>query len=576
MRGLVGSRAKRPLLAAGFMSFVVCFAGCRAAAPARSGASASPPPRLVMSIVVDQFPAWEAAERLPLLPAGGGFARLRREGLSVKELRYAHASTDTAAGHAALYTGGAPRASGLSANEVLGRDGKPQSILRDEKTRLVATNGAMIDRPGSSLARLRLETLADVLVDEIPGARVYSFSLKDRGALPGAGRRPTAALWLDVPSGQLVTSTLFPTPPAWTTALGDAAAVAAARAGGWSLGGADGRFVAEHARTTDDQDGEGDLDGLGRQFPHPVPSTKALRATPLGDRLLLALARAAIANLGTDAAPTLLALSLSSNDYVQHVFGPDSWEAWAELVELDRGLAELFAAADRAVGPQGWAALLTSDHGGGPLPEVTFDLASARCAGGDAPPDPWERACEPRRRLDATAILTTIEAAIVAELGPGPWVRGFAEPLVYLTPRGRALAGAERGRMVRAAAAAMQRLGVRAVEDARARRESCGDGGSLEGLVCRAIDPDGPGDLYLVLAPTAFFEADLVPGFGTNHGSPYLYDRAVPLFVRAPARVTAGAVREAPADATAFARTAASLLGIRAPAAAAGGEDLTR
>jgi hypothetical protein len=575
MRGLVGSRSKTLLLV---VAGLVCVVSCRAAAPARSGASASPPPRLVISIVVDQFPAWEAAERLPLLPDGGGFARLRREGLYLKELRYAHASTDTAAGHAALYTGGAPRDSGLAANEVLGHDDKPQSILRDEKTRLVATNGAMIDRPGSSLARLRLETLADVLVGEIPGARVYSFSLKDRGALPGAGRRPTAALWLDVPSGQLVTSTLFPTPPAWTTALGDARAVAAARAGGWSLDGADGRFVAEHARTTDDQDGEGDLDGLGRQFPHAVPSAKALRATPLGDRLLLALARAAIANLGTGAAPTLLALSLSSNDYVQHVFGPDSWEAWAELVELDRGLAELFAAADRAVGPQGWAALLTSDHGGGPLPEVTFDLASARCAGsGDAPPDRWERACEPRRRLDAPTILTTIEAAIVAELGPGPWVRGFAEPLVYLTPRGRALAGADRARMVRAAAAAMQRLGVRAVEDTRVLRESCGSvADSLGDLVCRAIDPDGPGDLYLVLAPTAFFEADLVPGFGTNHGSPYLYDRAVPLIVRAPGRVTAGAVREAPADATAFARTAASLLGIRAPAAAGAGEDLTR
>ena len=67
----------------------------------------------------------------------------------------------------------------------------------------------------------------------------------------------------------------------------------------------------------------------------------------------------------------LLALSLSSHDYVAHVFGPDSWEAWDELRRLDRGLAELLAALDALVGPTGYAVMLTGDHGSNPLPEIS-------------------------------------------------------------------------------------------------------------------------------------------------------------------------------------------------------------
>ena len=56
---------------------------------------------IVVSIVIDQEAAWLAAERWPLLPADGGLARLRREGTYAADMRYAHAATDTAPGHAA-------------------------------------------------------------------------------------------------------------------------------------------------------------------------------------------------------------------------------------------------------------------------------------------------------------------------------------------------------------------------------------------------------------------------------------------------------------------------------------------
>ena len=76
-------------------------------------------------------------------------------------------------------------------------------------------------------------------------------------------------------------------------------------------------------------------------------------------------------------------------------------------------------------------------------------------------------------------------------------------------------------------------------------------------------------------APGSFFDANLVVGKGTSHGTPYLFDRSVPLLVRAPGRVPAGAVIDAPIGFGAFAHTAASLLGIEAPPPAAPARDLT-
>jgi arylsulfatase A-like enzyme len=79
----------------------------------------------------------------------------------------------------------------------------------------------------------------------------------------------------------------------------------------------------------------------------------------------------------------------------------------------------------------------------------------------------------------------------------------------------------------------------------------------------------------VVPKPGAFFDTMYVPGHGTSHGTPYLYDRAVPLLVRAPGRVAAGAVVREPLPFSSFAHTAATLLGVPPPAGALPGADLT-
>ncbi|HRG99544.1 MAG TPA: hypothetical protein PLR99_25025, partial [Polyangiaceae bacterium] len=87
----------------------------------------------------------------------------------------------------------------------------------------------------------------------------------------------------------------------------------------------------------------------------------------------------------------------------------------------------------------------------------------------------------------------------------------------------------------------------------------------VDALVCASWSP-GAGDVYVVPKVGAFFDPLQVVGKGMSHGSPYAYDRTVPLLVRAPGRVARGAiVDEAPFEA--FRAALEALLGL-APAPA--------
>jgi hypothetical protein len=369
--------------------------------------------------------------------------------------------------------------------------------------------------------------------------------------------------------------------PAWAAPFADGASVQRALAGVWQP--LDAGWLAANATTRDDQEGEGDYLGLGAAFPHRATSVKALRATPGGDGLVLELARRAAAHAvetvgrtfvtPAEAArrPVLLSLSLSSNDYIDHVFGPDSWEAWDELRRLDRGLGELFEALDALVGARGWAVMVTGDHGSNPLPELSRTGRPVRCrrAGGDH----WQRPCGRGGRLMASEIARGLDD------GRG-LVAGVVDPFIYLTPRGRALPPDERAALQRRIDALFAGKGeVAQVIDVRTAPDVCPPASdeSLPALTCRSIRRDQAGDFYIVPAPGYFFDPELAVGHGTSHGSPYLYDRTVPLLVRAPGRVSPGVTRREPTSYAAFARTGAALLGIPEPSGLAGSDapDLT-
>jgi len=536
---------------------------------AACGPSRGAPPRpraqrppVLVTVVIDQLPAWVVAEKIDQLPAAGGFARLRREGLWAREMRYAHAITHTGPGHAALYTGQPPRESGITIDTVFLPDGEEVSSYRSDEVHPVTPDG-VAPGPGISPARLQSTGLADWLRAEEPRAMIVSLSLKDRGAVLPAGRAADVALWFDPAAGSFVTSTAYAERfPDWAIAIGDRRAMTAAQSQTWRP--LDPRWIAAHAATPDAQPGEASDEGLGISFPHRARSARAFRATPFADAALFALARAAIDRAPPDA-PVLLALSLSANDYVGHAFGPDSWESWDELARLDAQLAAFMAHLDRRFGRDGWALMLAADHGVAPMPEMIGTTRRPWCR--SRAPDHWQRACRgPCARLLRQPLTRRLEKSASALFGSGPWIAGIIEPYLILTEAARSLPAEPRGRLV---AALIREIEAEpAVARAVDVRELSGrppgaDDESMGALLYRSVFPAGPGDIYILTRPCSFFDPDTSePGRGANHGTPYLYDRAVALFVRAPGRVAAGAVIPQPLPFTAFSRTAAALLDI--------------
>jgi hypothetical protein len=525
---------------------------------------------VVVSLVVDQLAGWLASERLPKLPKDGGFARLLREGTYVRDMRYAYAATDTAPGHAALYTGAPPRDSGVWANEVFdAKSHLPVAIVQDSATKLVFADVKAFT--GASAQLLTTETVADRFRAAHPAAVIVSLSLKDRGAIFGGGKRPTATLWYDRSLDRFVTSTAFAeTFPKWADSL---AVPTQVRARPWTL--LDARWVQDNAATPDSQDGEAFLGGKTTVFPHDVAhvenSPRAFVASPFGDDALLGLSLAALDAERDVPGARLLAVSLSSNDYIGHAYGPDSWEAWDELRRLDASLGTFFAALDSRFGADGWSAILSGDHGITTMPEAARDVPSARrwCLHGDggvdAGADRWQRPCGVAGRLTASALSTELAGVAQAAMHSKGLVVGMLDPYVYLSAEARALAPADKARLIAALVGALRKHPeVDRVIDASTLPATCPPESdeTVDALVCRSYVPGRAGDLYVVTRAGSFVDAEVERGKGTSHGSPWLFDRSVPLLVRAPHHAAAGRVVEAPTSFRAFARTLSTLLGV--------------
>lgn len=532
---------------------------------------------LVVALVVDQLAGWEIAERAGELPKSGGFARLMREGTYARDMRYAHAVTETAPGHVALFTGAAPYRSGIYANELIDPASlRRYSALRDPSAHVVSSSG--VEQAASvSLRSLEVDTVADVLRARRPHATIIALSLKDRGAIFAGGRRPDASLWYSASRDAFVSSTAFTRAlPAWARFL-DTAALERMREAPWTL--LDPVFVSSHALQPDAQPGESDVFGFGSTFPHDFGRARyptiAFRASPRGDEALLDLAAAAL-DQRDPRQPMLLAVSLSSLDYVNHFYGPDSWESWDELLRLDGALARFFAVLDRKAGADGWSAVLSGDHGAPPLPEVPLS-ARPWCARG-AGADPWQRPCRRVHRILPDALRDAAERAAEKALGKKTrWVLGLATPYVFYTHAAAELPPPKRKELDAAVTAALlSNPDIEAVYGPRAPGSACPPETDefISALACRSMSPENQAALFLVEKPGAFVDTDYDPGKGMSHGGPYLFDRSVPLFVRSPGRVHAGVVVREPIGFGAYVRAVAALLGVPAPKTASEAREL--
>jgi Type I phosphodiesterase / nucleotide pyrophosphatase len=499
--------------------------------PAQGSASAAldapvaKPPKLVVLLILDQWPQWAFVQKRPELTKG--FARLLREG-QWHTGQHPSAATLTAPGHALLGTGEPTAGSGIIANEFWSR-GAGRVVKSIE-----ADDGSI----GSS--RLRVPALGDAVAAANTGAKAVGVSLKDRAAILPLGNAGLS-IWYDKKAARLTSNR----PAPWLARM---PAIKPRIEEPWRP--LDAHKLAQLSGTTDDQKGEVGEKGFGPMFPHAAKQTKdpfdAVFAMPLGNEIVFEAALAAIANeqLGADANADLVVMSLSAHDYVGHGWGHESWEAWDMTLRLDEQLGRFLDALDAKVGAGVWSMIVTSDHGGAPLPE--------RSGGG---------------RMAYEDLGDAANQAASLELGTGKWILDSKYPNIFLSPA--FLAHKNRDKAINKVLLALRAfpgiaLAARTIDYAGGCDKRTGDAFAI----CLALDRELSGELFYLPKRNWILE-ERDERLATAHGSLHDYDREVPVILLAPDREPHAAAT-APSGTTIPMKRIAPLvarwLGVTAPA----------
>ena len=458
-------------------------------------------PKLVVLIILDQLGSWVLDQHLPWLPKNSLIRRAYERG-AFHTVEFPYASTQTAPSHASLVTGVTPAVHGIVANSVY-EPGIGVHRTVDDRKHSVLGNPSRFVSP----TQLRAETVPDVLRSADGGDRsvVVGISMKGRSAVLCAGKKPDVAVFYDSEARGMTTSSYYAPKrrlPPWLTDFNKANPVEPLLQRWEPMNAA----MLERRFGPDARAGE-----MFPSFPHdpreaPDP-WKAFLSTPESSEYLIAAAYAVVKaeRMGLDEAPDFLALSVSGTDTVGHVWGPRSWEYADNLWRVDRALTQ-FAKLLEERGPVSF--VITADHGVARLPEQAH-------AEGD-----------PGGRLNADVLRSAAENAADEALGEGDWIAAYSPPLFTYTKAGKA----RHTELTKALSKAMPNLeGVRAVYDAREGATLRSSGKELERLVGENLPEDPPGDLYLVTDPGWFDE--LSNAGGTNHGTPWDYDRSVPVLM---------------------------------------------
>ena len=537
-----------PALAAVLALPLLAQAPAPSPSPAPSPAPAPARPRLVVAISVDQLSAELVQTYGPEL--SGGLARLLREGTSFTEAYHDHGFTETGPGHSVLLSGRFPAHTGIIENRWFDRGaGRLVYCVEDGKARALHAPG----QTASSNARFLGETLGDWLQAQVPGSRAFAVSGKDRAAILMAGRRPTAAYWFAGAAGFTSSSAYAERLPAWLVRF-DAGLAERFATRSWLWAKAPGTPEGRTATWTFPGQviRNGALPKLiqGAGMPLDKGFEGRFRKSPFLDEVTLEAAEALLEaeHLGRGPGPDLLAVSFSATDYIGHAYGTLGTEMRDQIHRLDRTLGRLLDAVRRR-DPGAWV-VLSADHGGMDLPEA---LAEAGF--------PTHRVSPPRFLDELRAHLRAafkVEADLVVET---------PEPNdLYLRDAALKAAGLDRGAVrtrVQAWLRARPEVADAFTADELAATDPAAAGSprdsSLRVLLRRSFHPERSGDVLVAFKPWTMLGVPPTE-WPTGHGSPYAYDRRVPLVFWGPWK--AGERRE-PVRTVDLAPTLARELGLK-------------
>lgn len=504
LQALVGARAEVPK------------GGAPAPEPAKSATAAAdktPRPRLVLVLSIDQM-RFDYLERFGKLFTGG-FKTLLHSGALFVNARYRHANCETGPGHAVILSGRHGSHSGMIANSWYDQLlHKVVNLVEDPTQSPVGGKGR-----GASPANFLGFTLGDMLKQHSPKSKVIGVSLKDRAAILMAGRRADAAYWYETAEGRFVSSTYYMrTAPPWLERWNAQHYVDRFAQVPWTRLYPDEKLYNDYA-------GKDDVTGEWQEghtkFPHihdHKPPEKDFyddfRRTPMADETMLDVALLAMDahELGADADPDILALGFSATDIIGHTYGADSHEMMDQMLRLDRTLQRLFQEVDRRVGLQNTMVVLTADHGSQPLVEI-MNARGEKSA----------------KRVDPSEVRQKFDAAIERRFP------GAKDLVVYFDPPNFFLNEDN-----------VRKQGLSLEDVAQTVAQTLRDSNYVDAVYTKAdfLRSAPKGDRYFELFRNSFFEPRsghviaLMKPFiyvddrrgGTGHGTPYEYDRHIPIF----------------------------------------------
>lgn len=333
-------------------------------------------PKLVVGVIIDQMRAdylYKYQDRY----GEDGFKRLIRNGFNYKNANVNYIPSETAPGHASIYTGTTPSYHGIIGNSWFDRE--TNTVEENVSDSLEKIVGSVNDNPyGVSPNKLMTSTITDEL-KKISNfkSKVISVSIKDRGAVLPGGKSADGVYWHDWESspGYFVSSSFYmETLPNWVNKFNQQEKSDAYLNETWNTLYPIGTYTLS---APDDNTYEPSLGGkISPTFPYNFKTMREkyrdkgsefqlLWISPKGNTLLTEFAITAIQEekLGKDKYTDFLNISYSVPDVIGHTFGPQSVEMEDIYLRLDNEIATLLKALDTKLGKENYTLFLTADHG---------------------------------------------------------------------------------------------------------------------------------------------------------------------------------------------------------------------
>lgn len=501
------------------------------AAPAWAQLARIKKPKLIVTLVVDQFRADQLARFQsrflpPVGPKGepGGFRYLTERGAYYPMAEFGLLQNMTCPGHATILSGAYAYQHGIPLNIWFDASSqKPVYCVEDADSLQVGVADPSAQR-GVSPKHFRGSTLGDELKNSGYQSRVVTVAIKDRSAVLLGGARADLALWFDRESQNWVSSRYYLPDgklPAWVQDVNAA-------------------FHKNHKETLtwDKPEGPGTgtswthssfiqkskaTDAMGHEFPHKIAGKSSyVSHFPESATWTMDIAIAALEQMKLGRGPDtdLLGVSFSTHDSLSHSFGPNSREVEELSVVEDRQIARLLKVIKQTVGLDQTLIVLTGDHGGMPSAEW---LRSHKVDAG--------RIDEGKLREEGEAFLAKTYGTVKG----GRWIANQINFNFYLNPEAFKQYNQLNREDITNRLAQFYRMeasasaGIMYAFTATDVRQRTLPPGLFQKQILNTYNPDRSGDLILILKPNY-----VMTGSTAEHLSGYTYDRLVPLALAGP------------------------------------------